>query len=252
MFKVSLITVCYNNESSIAATLKSVAKQSYNNIEHIIVDGASTDSTLKIIEDELKKRKSSIVSTVISEPDNGMYEAINKGLNLASGDIVGLLHSDDELYDENTVQTIVDKFITKSNIGLLFANGLFVDSHNPKKVIRNWISREFKSWKIFFGWVPLHTTMYFKKEVVEELGMYETKYAIASDYEYTLRALRNTSIKKYYLNSYIVRMKMGGKSTSMKNQYHKSKEDFTIMRQYKLPAFLTLAFKILRKVPQFI
>ena len=245
--KITIITACYNNEKSIEDTLKSVAEQTYNNIEHIVIDGASTDNTINII------NKYKIGNTIIvSEPDLGMYYAVNKGLKMATGDIIGLLHSDDKLYSSNTLSDIVNEFKNDNNIGLLFANGLFVEVNDTTKIVRNWISKEFKRWKIYFGWVPLHTTMYFSSKALKQLGYYKTEYRIASDYEYTLRALTNKTINKKYLNSYVVRMKMGGASTSFKNQYKKSKEDFLIMREYKLFAVFVLSFKILRKIPQFI
>jgi glycosyltransferase len=245
--KVSIITACFNNEKTIKDTLLSVSSQTYSNIEHIIIDGASTDNTLNII----KKYKTAFTK-VISGKDKGMYDAINKGLKLATGDIIGLLHSDDELYSNDTITQIAKEFKKDNNTGLLYANGIFVKPEATHKVIRNWISKEFKPWKIYFGWVPLHTTMYLSKEAVEVLGFYDTNYQIASDYEYTLRALTNKRINIKYLNRYVVRMKMGGASTSLNNQYKKSKEDFLIMRGYKLPAIFTLTFKILRKIPQFI
>lgn len=246
MQKISLITACYNNAETIADTLISVFNQTYSNIEHIIIDGASTDGTLKVIA-HLKNEK----TILVSEPDNGMYDAINKGLKLATGDIIGLLHSDDELFESNTLEKIAHAF-EQEKPGLLFANGLFVNAENTQRVVRKWISKTFKPYKIYFGWVPLHTTMYFSREAYNLMGLYDTHYRIASDYEYTLRALKYKNLKKFYLNQYVIRMKMGGASTSFRNQFKKSKEDFIIMRYYRLPAFLTLLFKILRKIPQFL
>jgi len=244
--KITLITVCFNNEKTIADTLKSVKEQTYNNIEHIIIDGASKDRTLEII--EFFKNDKTIV---VSEPDKGMYDAINKGLKLATGDIIGLLHSDDELYTSDTIQQIVENF-EKSKADWLFGDGIFVNDENTEKVVRNWISKPYKKWKLWLGWVPLHTTMYFSKKSVALLGLYNLNYRIASDYEYTLRALTNKSLTVHYTGLYHVRMKMGGTSTSLKNQIPKSKEDFLIMWKYKFPAPITLTFKILRKIPQFL
>ncbi len=243
--KVTLITVCYNNKTTIGQTITSVQGQTYPNIEHLIIDGASTDGTLEVI-NQLKNPH----TVVISEPDNGMYHAINKGLNRASGHIIGLLHSDDELYAPNTIEQIVAHF-EQSQAHWVFGNGLFVHYQNPHQIIRNWISNPYKKWKVWLGWVPLHTTMYFTREAVQQLGDYDTRYRIASDYEYTLRALKNRSLTVHYTGLYHVKMKMGGTSTSLKNQYPKSKEDFLIMLRYQLPAPFTLACKILRKIPQF-
>ncbi len=245
IMKVTIITVCYNNEITITETLKSVAGQTYPNIEHIIIDGASTDGTLNII-----NSSKGLNTIVLSEPDNGMYDAINKGLKLATGNIIGLLHSDDELYAPNTIEQIVKHF-QQSKAHWVYGDGIFVDSNNTNEVIRNWISNPFKKWKLWFGWVPLHTTMYFTKDAISQLGTYNTQYRIASDYEYTLRALTNHNLKVHYTGFYHVRMQMGGTSTSLKYQFPKSKEDFMIMLRYSLPAPFTLACKILRKIPQF-
>ena len=210
--KVTLITACFNNKNTIGSTIRSVQSQTYADIEHIIVDGSSTDGTLELLY-QLKNE----TTQVITEPDKGMYDAINKGLNLATGDIIGLLHSDDELYANNTIEQIVNHF-AQSQADWVYGNGIYVDSTNTNLIIRNWISKPFKRWKLWFGWVPLHTTMYFNKAAVKLLGLYDLRYRIASDYEYTLRALTSSKLKVHYTGFYHVRMKMGGTSTSLQNQ----------------------------------
>jgi glycosyltransferase involved in cell wall biosynthesis len=243
--KITLITVCFNNKNTIGQTIRSVQSQTYVNIEHLIIDGASTDGTLDEIQ-RLKNEK----TVVISEPDQGMYDAINKGLKRATGDIIGLLHSDDELYASDTLEQIVKHF-QQSKADWVYGNGIFVDEVFTNQIIRNWISKPYKKWKIWVGWVPLHTSMYFTNDAFNQLGYYDLRYRIASDYEYSLRAITNLKLKVHYTGLYHVRMKMGGTSTSLKYQYPKSKEDFLIMLRYGLPAPFTLACKILRKIPQF-
>lgn len=155
--KVSIITCCYNREKTIREALESVISQNYTNIEYIVVDGASTDKTLEIIQEYQEH-----ISVIISEPDNGMYEGINKGIRHATGDIIGLLHSDDLLYSNNTIANIVSKFeVTHSDI--VYGNGLFVNQTNTT-VVRNWISGFYTKNKMKRGWLPLHPTVYIKKK----------------------------------------------------------------------------------------
>jgi len=242
--KISIITATYNSADTISACIDSLAVQSYADIEHIIIDGNSIDNTL----DKIYKKKQNVI--VLSEPDKGMYSAINKGLRLATGDIIGLLHSDDEVHNEAVISTIANFFQT-NQYDVIYANGIFVNRSNPSKVIRNWISGKYSQYKLYFGWIPLHTTLYMRKSVLEKVGYYNEEFKIAGDYDYTLRLFKTPNLKIGYLNQYTVRMKMGGASTSIATQFIKSKEDLAIIKEYKLWGILTLAFKIVRKIPQF-
>ena len=244
--KVSIITIVYNNCSCIVDCLHSVQNQTYKNIEHIVIDGGSTDGTQQQIEAHCR-----CVSYYKSERDAGLYDALNKGILHATGDIVGVMHSDDLFYEPNTVQKIVDAF-EKSNADIVYANGLYVDRNNPHKITRVYAAKPFRSRYLSYGWVPLHTTMYARRELFLKYGMYETQFDIAGDYEITLRWLTNKDIKTCYLNSNVVKMRMGGKSTSVNLQKKKSGEDLVIINKYKLNGFFTLAFKIGRKIPQYL
>ncbi len=244
--KVSIITVVYNNKHCITDCIESVISQDYNDIEHIVIDGGSTDGTQMQIE---KYRNH--LSYYISEKDNGLYDAINKGIRQATGNIVGLLHSDDVFYDRNTIKDIVHVF-QRESIDMLYANGLFVDQGNANKVKRLYISNPFRKEYLKFGWVPLHTTIYVKKEVFKEHGLYDINYKISSDYEMTLRWFKSQKLSTYFLKSYVVKMRLGGKSTSLHLQKKKSSEDIQIMKKYQLPFFVTIAFKIARKIPQYL
>ena len=244
--KVSIITIVYNNCSCIADCLHSVQDQTYKNIEHIVIDGGSTDGTQEQIQKHCK-----CVSYFKSERDKGLYDALNKGILQATGDIVGVMHSDDLFYEPDTVQKIVDAF-KKSEADIVYANGLYVDRNNPQIIKRVYAAKPFRSRYLSFGWVPLHTTMYARRELFFKYGMYETQYDIAGDYEITLRWLTNKNIKSTYLNCNVVKMRMGGKSTSANLQKKKSGEDLDIINKYKLNGFFTLAFKIARKIPQYL
>lgn len=143
--KVSIITSCFNREKTIAQAIESVLSQDYPNIEYIVVDGASKDNTLAII-----NRYTGRISHIISEPDKGMYEGINKGIRAATGDIIGLLHSDDFLYSTNTISRIVERF-EETQADFIYGNGLFVDFDNTNKVVRNWIGGKYSKWKVRHG-----------------------------------------------------------------------------------------------------
>jgi glycosyltransferase involved in cell wall biosynthesis len=254
--KISIITVTYNSKSTIADCIRSTNDQTYSNIEHIIIDGASKDNTIEII-----KSIPNRVSRIISEPDHGIYDAMNKGIANVTGDIIGILHSDDFFYEPGTIQKVVTAF-QESGADLIYANGQYVNLLNPTKrdlkhgeqlkVRRIYRSKSFRKCYLPFGWIPLHTTIYVRKEVFEKYGLYEEHYHIASDYEISLRWFQNDEIKKVYLNEWVVKMRLGGKSTSAKLQKMKSTEDLDIIRRYKLLGYFTLACKITRKIPQYL
>ena len=182
--KVSIITVCYNRSKTIEKSIQSVLNQEYNNIEYIIIDGNSNDGTQKIIE----KYKHQI-ATYISEQDKGMYHAINKGLALATGDLVGLMHSDDEFYDNQVISKIVSVFNGSETMEGVYGDGIYVSNDDEGKIIRNRIGGDFSIHKIQNGWLPLHPTVYIKKSIIEKYGPYDLQFKIASDTEFLLRYL---------------------------------------------------------------
>ena len=244
--KVSIITIVYNNQSTIADCIRSVQDQTYHKIEHIVIDGGSTDGTQKRIEPFRDK-----LAYYISEKDKGLYDALNKGIQKATGDIIGVLHSDDLFYEPETIQRIVDTY-KKTNSDIVYAHGLYVERQNIDKVRRIYPSKPFRKRYLIFGWVPLHTTIYVRRELFSKYGLYDTRYQIAGDYEMTLRWLTNKKIKSSYLNHFVVKMRLGGKSTSASLQKKKSTEDLHIINRYKLQGAYTLGFKIARKIPQYI
>ena len=244
--KVSIITIVYNNQACIGDCIRSVQSQKYPDIEHIIIDGGSTDGTQKVIHSFKKKP-----ACFISEKDGGLYEALNKGIHKATGDVIGILHSDDVFFDKNTVGQIVIAF-KESNADLVYANGQYVDREDISTMKRIYRSKPFKKIYLKFGWIPLHTTIFAKSELFQLYGHYDTQYQIASDYEISLRWFSNSSIKPHYLDAWVVKMRLGGKSTTPSLQQQKSTEDFHIIRKFKLLGLFTLGCKVVRKIPQYL
>ena len=244
--KVSIITSCFTREHTIREAIESILAQDYPNIEYIVVDGASTDNSLKII-NEYKDR----ISCVISEPDKGMYEAINKGVRAATGDVIGLVHSDDFLYDAHIISDIVRKF-EETKADLVYGDGLFVDFNNTDKAVRNWISGNYSKWKVKCGWLPLHPTVYIKRAIMEQWGLYDENYKIAADSDLLVRYLYKANLRIAYLKKYVVRMRMGGLSTDNAKRKLMWKEDIRLYKAHGFPAFPTKLMKMGWKVPQFI
>lgn len=244
--KVSIITSCFNREKTIGQAIESVLSQDYADIEYIIVDGASTDNSLEVI-----KSYEGRIAKIISEPDKGMYEAINKGLRAATGDIVGLIHSDDFLFSPQTISHVVEEF-KRTGADFVYGNGLFVDFNDTNKVIRNWIGGVYSKWKVHHGWLPLHPTCYLRRECIERYGMYDESYKIAADSDFLVRYLYEADLKVSYLNEYIVRMRMGGLSTDSKRRKQMWDEDIRMYKEHGFPALPTKLMKMAWKIPQFI
>lgn len=244
--KISIITTCFNRESTIRNCIESVLSQDYPDIEYIIVDGASTDRSLSII-NEYKDR----IATIISEPDKGMYEALNKGIRAATGEVIGLLHSDDFLYATDTISHIAQA-LENSQADFIYGDGLFVESDHTDKVVRNWISGYYTKRKVRRGWLPLHPTCYIRKDILEKWGLYDESFRIAADSEFLVRYLYEADLKVCYLPKYIVRMRMGGLSTDPQKMKLKWAEDLRLYRQHGFHAYWALGCKIASKIPQFI
>jgi len=244
--KISIITIVYNNRNHIADCIKSVMSQNYTDVEYILIDGGSTDGTQQEIEPFVHK-----LAYYVSEKDDGLYNALNKGIKRATGDVIGILHSDDLFFEKNTLSKIAEIFET-TDTHLVYANGQYVDRQNINKVKRIYPARKFKKCCLKFGWIPLHTTIYVKREVFEKYGLYDENYSIASDYDISLRWFLNDEIKKVFLNEWVVKMRLGGKSTNIQQQRKKSVEDMMIIKKYSLLGYFTLFCKIAQKVPQYV
>lgn len=246
--KISIITVCFNSEKTIEDTIQSVLQQSYSNIEYIILDGLSTDRTMDII-----KKYEDQISTIRSEKDEGMYDAINKGIQLASGEVIAILNSDDFYINENTIANVMQTFkISKADS--VYGDLFYVDSVETDKIKRYWKSGKFKASNFLYGWMPPHPSFFVKKKIYEQNGNFNLSLKSAADYELMLRFLYKNRISTYYLNKVLVKMRVGGMSNvSFKNRLRANKEDKKAWEINKInPKFYTLYIKPIRKVLQFI
>lgn len=238
LFKISLITVCYNSENSIRKTIESVLSQNYQNIEYIIIDGASKDNTLKIIGEYHNQ-----IAKFISEKDNGIYDAINKGISMASGEIVGILNSDDVFYDNNVISLIADKFKSDKNLESIIGDIVFVNQFG--KVHRHYSSLNWTPNKFSRGLMPPHPTFYCKRTLFDKFGLYRTDFKIAADYELLARFLYVNKINFEYVPRIMVTMSLGGVSTkSFRSNLRINKE---VLRACKLNNIKTNLFKLYTK-----
>lgn len=204
--KVSVITTCYNSESTILGTLESVQNQTYQNIEHVIIDGGSTDNSIDIIKENMNEN-----TLLISEKDGGCYDAFNKGIKISSGDLVGFLHSDDIFYSDNVIEKYCEKINDAPGI---YGDLIYVDSENINKKIRYWKSKRFNKNNFYLGWMPAHPTLYLRKEIYEKYGNYRLDYGTGADCEFMLRVLFKNNIRCEYYPKIITRMRVGGLSSN--------------------------------------
>lgn len=246
--KVSIITVVYNAASTIEDTITSVLNQSYPNIEYIIVDGQSNDGSIDII-----KKYSNKISKFKSEKDAGIYDAMNKGIEMATGDVIGILNADDVYEHSEVIKNIVDKFQEK-NPDAVYADLKYVMKDDLNKVIRYWKSGKYRDGKFLYGWMPPHPTFFVKKDTYNKLGLYRTDLKSASDYELMLRFIHVNKINIDYLPEVIIRMREGGMSNhSIKNRLNANKEDRKAWELNNIkPGPFTLILKPLSKLLQFI
>jgi glycosyltransferase involved in cell wall biosynthesis len=244
---VSIITVTYNSAATIAETMRSVEEQDYPHIEHIIVDGLSTDNTVNIVERYTHTAK------VISEKDDGIYHAMNKGIQAATGDIIGILNSDDIYIDNKVISKIVHKF-EDSSVQSCYADLQYMDALNTEMITRTWKSGNYKVGSFYWGWMPPHPTFFVRKSVYDKVGLFDTSLRSAADYEMMLRILVKHRLSTTYLPHVIVKMRTGGLSNaSVKNRIRANREDRKAWHLNELkPYFFTLYLKPLRKVLQFI
>jgi len=245
--KVSIITVCYNSAATIEATLRSVVSQNYGDIEYIIVDGRSTDGTLEIIE-----RYRDSLARVISEKDQGIYFAINKGIALASGDIIGILHADDFYTDEKVISRVVNAFMEK-NTDTVYGDLQYVDRTDTNKIKRHWSSGEYRDGLFLEGWMPPHPSFFVRKKCYDQFGVFNTMLRSAADYEMMLRLLHKHKCSTAYIPEVLVKMRVGGKSNvSLANRIKANREDKKAWLLNGLkPGMFTFIRKPLSKLGQF-
>ena len=223
--KISVITVAYNSATTIADTLLSVASQTYVDIEHLVIDGKSTDETIRVVEAHRHSRL-----TLSSEPDKGIYDAMNKGLELASGDVVGFLNSDDFYADASVLQKVANAFQDPA-VEACYADLVYVNQDNSR-VVRYWKSKPFVSGDFAKGWCPAHPTFYVRKSVIERLGLFDRKFKLAADFEFMVRYLERGNIRAAYIPHVSVRMRLGGATNqSWKNIIQQNNEIFAALRK---------------------
>ena len=219
MVTISIITVTFNSIESVSDTIDSVTHQSYPWIEYIIIDGASTDGTIDVIKSYGDK-----ISKFISEPDQGIYDAINKGIRLASGDIIGILNSDDHFTQNDVLEKIAAEF-KDPNCQAVIADARFIDPANLSKIVRYYSSENFRPEKFKYGFMPAHPGFYARRELFEKFGYYKTDYKIAADYELLIRFLYVHKVKFRYLKVPVVDMRTGGVSNkTLYSRYLLNKE----------------------------
>ena len=245
--KISIITVSFNSQSTLRRTIESVLSQNYDNIEFILIDGGSTDWTLAII-NNYKDR----INFFISEPDRGIYDAMNKGIIAATGDVIGILNSDDFYSDETILKKVADKF-NETTCDAAYGDLIYVKSIDASKIFRYWKSGYFSVKKLRRGWMLPHPTFFVKKSVYEKFGLYNTELNSASDYEMILRLLYNCNIKVNYMSLVMVKMRVGGTSNAnFFNRLRANREDAKAWKLNNLDKPFFIQFlKPMQKIKQF-
>lgn len=238
--KVSIITVVWNNKDTIKDAIDSVLSQTYENIEYIIVDGASTDGTIEIVQSYGDK-----VSKFISEPDKGLYDAMNKGIKLATGDVIGILNSDDFYIDEFVIEKVVKEFEDKQ-VDSVYADLVFVKPENLDKVVRYYDSSTCTPENFQYALYPAHPTFFVKKEFYDKFGVFKTDYKIGADFDLMARFLYTNNISYSYINEPLIKMRVGGVSTSFSSIWINALEQLRVCRENGIK---TNIFKILMKYP---
>lgn len=247
MQKISVVTAVFNREGTIANALRSVAEQDYPNIEHVIQDGGSKDGTLDVI-----AQFDAPNISLVSKPDGGIYDGINKGIQRTTGDIIGLMHSDD-FFAAPHILSRVAKMMENLNIDGVYGDLDYVSEVDTSHIVRKWRSGTYNRKKLKQGWMPPHPTLYLRREVFDEWGLYDTSFRIAADYDAMLRYLVKGGIRLAYLDEVMIKMRVGGESNaSLKKIIKKSSEDYRAIRRNGVGGVGTLAFKNLSKVTQFI
>ncbi|MCK4859031.1 MAG: glycosyltransferase [Candidatus Omnitrophica bacterium] len=244
---ISIITEVLNAKDTIEEAIQSVLNQTYKNIEYVIIDGKSTDGTLKII-NKYRDR----ISKFISEPDSGHFEAMNKGLKLAKGEVVGFLHADDFFATDKVIKNIA-KIFEERDVHCLWGNLVYVSRKNTEKIIRYWKSCSYRENLFEKGWMPPHPTFFAKRQLYEKYGYFNTDLEISADYEIMLRFLHKHRLSTYHFPEVLVKMRVGGISNrSLKNIIEKSMQDYKTWKINGLEAKIsTIMMKNILKIPQF-
>jgi glycosyltransferase len=244
--KISIVTAVYNREETIADALNSVHHQTYPHVQHIVQDGGSTDATLDIIRAHQNDR-----IDLVSGHDSGIYDAINRGMQRAQGDVVGLMHSDDIFAHETVLAQIAHAF-EDPQVDCVYGDLQYVASGDTNRVIRHWKSGDYSREMLRRGWMPPHPTFYLRRAILERLGDYDTSYQIAADYDAMLRWLWTGGIRPAYIPEVLVKMRVGGESNrSLSRIVQKSREDLRVLKSNEVGGVQALFLKNISKIRQF-
>ncbi|MRD46849.1 glycosyltransferase family 2 protein [Caenimonas koreensis] len=243
---ISVITAVLNRANTLGESLASVHGQSWSNVEHIVIDGGSTDGTLDVIE-----QYRGGIAKLTSSTDAGPYYALNKGIAYASGDVIGFMHADDMFASQHALERIAGAFEDPS-VDAVYGDLVYVRKEDSSHVVRYWRAGQFERAHLTQGWMPPHPTFYVRRELYARFGDFDTRYKIAADYDHMLRLLWRAKINAAYVPEVLVRMRMGGLSNrSIFNMVSKSREDYTAMRENGIGGLQTLLLKNVTKLPQF-
>ena len=247
--RFSVITATWNCGSTVSDCLASVLSQTYPNVEHVVIDGASEDGTLDILRTHRRQ-----LAVLHSEPDAGIYDALNRGLQLATGDVIGFLHADDVYAFPQVLSWVADRF-SDPDVDAVFGDLQYVRKDQPDKVVRNWKSSPFTRRRLAWGWMPPHPTLYVRRKWFERIGGFDTRYRIAADYDFILRLFSHGDFQAAHIPHSLVRMRTGGVSNkSLRNLLLKSREDWNALRRSGIGAFGgigALLWKNIGKLGQF-
>jgi glycosyltransferase involved in cell wall biosynthesis len=224
--KITIVTVCFNSVMTIEDTIKSILYQEYKNVELIVIDGGSTDGTLDIL-----RSYSSIIHILVSEPDRGIYDAMNKGINFATGDIIGVLNSDDILFDSHILSDIAIEFMNSSDLDIIYGNIVYVRKNDSNRIVRTWVSKGYYEKYFEDGNVPPHPSLYIRRSIYINSGNYDTRYTLAADYDFMLRVFKKYAYVSKYLNRTFVKMRLGGASN--RNFKNILVQNFEVMKSWK-------------------
>ncbi|MEQ5829017.1 glycosyltransferase [Sulfitobacter sp. NFXS29] len=245
--KISIVTAVFNRVDTIADALRSVEAQSYRHVEHIIQDGGSKDATLELI-----RKHDGSSRNLVSEPDAGIYDAINKGISRATGDVIGLMHSDDFFAHDKVLERVAEAFRDPAVDGV-YGDLDYVSASNTGKIVRRWRSGSYHPDHLKRGWMPPHPTLYLRREVFDRWGLYDTSMRIAADYEAMLRYLVKGDIRLAYIPEVLVKMRVGGESNrSLSRILQKSREDYIALRRHGVGGINSLLAKNFSKLEQFL